>query len=288
MPSTGHLKISDSGMNEPPNYKNPPVVETILGVQFDPVPKLTNAHLGAFWKTLDSNVWSRDIQDVPPLEPAFEKFVEQGQWGGFGLNLRLTQDPSSRLQIKNSNADRMIQVQNERIHFNWLGLDGGTYVRYPALRDGFRDTLHQFQRFLEDEGLGVIRPNQWEVTYVNHIPKGTVWNRVDDWHFCGLIGNIPTYPDLIEAENFRGDWHFVIPNQRGRLHIEWKHARRSVSDRQEIVVLNLTARGPLKPEGAGVDEILIGIDLGRKTIVQTFVRIMSDEANAFWGIDHAN
>lgn len=275
-------------MNESPTYKNPPVVETILGVQFDSLPKLKNAHLGAFWKTLDSGVWSGDIQDVPALDPAFEKFGEQGQWGSLGLNLRLTQDPSSRLQIKNSNADRMIQVQNGRIHFNWLGQDGASYARYPAIRDGFQETLQRFERFLQDEGLGVIRPNQWEVTYVNHIPKGTVWNVVGDWRFCSMIGSIPTYPDLIEAENFGGDWHFVIPNQRGRLHIEWKHARRSASDRQEIVVLNLTARGPLKPEGAGVDEVLAGVDLGRKTIVQSFVRIMSDEANAFWGIDHAN
>jgi hypothetical protein len=36
-----------------PDYERPPVVETVLGVQFDPLPDLCNAHLGAFWGTLE-------------------------------------------------------------------------------------------------------------------------------------------------------------------------------------------------------------------------------------------
>lgn len=274
-------------MDELPNYKSPPVVETILGVQFEPIVGLRNAHLGAFWKSLDLREWS-DIQDVPPLEPAFERFGEQGQWSGLGLNFRLSQDLSSRLQIKNANSNRMIQVQNGRLHFNWLGEDGSRYERYPVIRAGFQESLQQFQQFLKQEGLGELRPNQWEVTYLNHIPKGTVWNVVADWGFCRLIGELPAHKDLIEPEDFRADWRFTIPNQRGRLHVQWQHAQRSSPDTQEIVVLNLTARGPLGPEGIGVDDVLSGIDLGRQTIVQTFPRIMSDKANAFWGINHAN
>jgi uncharacterized protein (TIGR04255 family) len=274
-------------MEEFPNYKSPPVIEVILGVQFEPIAAFRNAHLGAFWKSLDLQEWSL-IQDVPPLEPTFERFGEQGQWGGLGLNLRLSQDSSSRLQIKNATTNRMIQVQNGRLHFNWLGEGGNPYDRYPVIRAGFEQALQQFQQFLTQEKLGHLRPNQWEVTYLNHIPKGTVWNAVEDWRFCLLIGNIPTYQDLIEPESFRADWHFTIPNQRGRLHVQWQHAQRSTPDTQEIVVLNLTARGPLGPEGIGVDEVLSGIDLGRQTIVQTFPRIMSDKANAFWGINHAN
>ena len=240
-------------MNELPNYRNPPVVETILGVQFEPLPKLRNAHLGAFWKTLDVGEWP-DTQDVPILEPAFERFGDQGQWGALGLGFRLSNDASTRLQIKNTSSDRMIQVQNGRLHFNWLGADGSRYERYPVIRTGFQETLQQFQRFLEQEGLGEVRPNQWEVTYLNHIPKGTVWNVVEDWRFCRLVGNIPAFPDLIEPENFQGDWRFEIPKQRGRLHVQWQHARRSTPDSQEIVALNLTARGPLNPQEIGLEQ----------------------------------
>jgi len=41
-----------------PDYVNPPVVETILGVQFERLPAFKNAHLGAFWKTLDTREWA--------------------------------------------------------------------------------------------------------------------------------------------------------------------------------------------------------------------------------------
>ena len=41
-----------------PDYEHPPVVETVIGVQFDSLPELRNAHLGAFWKTvLDTGEW---------------------------------------------------------------------------------------------------------------------------------------------------------------------------------------------------------------------------------------
>lgn len=35
-----------------PSFERPPVIETMLGVQFQPLPALRSAHLGAFWKTL--------------------------------------------------------------------------------------------------------------------------------------------------------------------------------------------------------------------------------------------
>lgn len=182
----------------------------------------------------------------------------------------------------------MLQVQNGRLHFNWLGESGGPYARYPGIRTGFEQAVQRFQEFLKQENLGELRPNQWEVTYLNHIPKGTVWNAVIDWNFCRLVGDLPTYQELIEPESFRADWHFVIPNQRGRLHVEWQHAHRTSPDPKEIVVLNLTARGPLNPEKIGIETILAGVDLGRQTIVKTFQKIMSDEANAYWGIEYAN
>ena len=98
-------------------------------MQFDRLPGFKNAHLGAFWKTLDAVEWPV-IQDVPTLPPQFERFEKAARWAK-GIQLQLTQDPASRLQIRNKDGDRMIQVQNGRLHFHWLGERGGDY---PALR----------------------------------------------------------------------------------------------------------------------------------------------------------
>lgn len=124
--------IPDTKERHPlPDYDNPPVVETVLGVQFDRLPGFKNGHLGAFWKSLDADEWPV-VQDVPPLSPQFERFDKSANWAQ-GIQLQLTQDPACRLQIKNKDGDRMIQLQNNRLHFNWLGEGGGRYPRYDRV-----------------------------------------------------------------------------------------------------------------------------------------------------------
>jgi uncharacterized protein (TIGR04255 family) len=268
-----------------PVYASPPVVETILGVQFDRLPGFRNAHLGAFWKTLDVSKWPT-VADAPPLQPQFERFDEAAamQWGK-GSQLQLTAVPPGRVQITNQEGNRMIQVQNGRLHFNWLGQNAPEYVRYANIRAGFEDVLNDFLRFADAEKVGKFQPNQWEVTYLNHIPRGTVWNTPADWNFFSLLSGIPRLDELVEGESFDGEWHFVIPEKRGRLHIQWRHGVKHGDDEQEIIVLTLTARGPIS--GASPASILEGLDVGHNTIVRGFEALMSDTANEYWGLEHA-
>ena len=268
-----------------PDYDKPPVVETILGVQFDPLLSFKNAHLGAFWKSLDAKVWPT-VQDAPPLPPQFENFVESAQWVR-GIQFQLTQEVAIRVLIKNSDGNRMIQAQNGRFHFNWLGEDGAQYPRYPKVREGFVTALRSFISFVGEEKLGEIKPNQWEVTYLNHIPKGTVWNSPDDWGFFRPLRAVPGIKDVVQSESFGGEWHFTIPDQKGRLHVSWQHTIKVEPNKNEIVVLTLTARGPLAGTSQPVDAILEGVDLGRKTIVRSFAGMMTDEANKYWGLKDA-
>jgi uncharacterized protein (TIGR04255 family) len=270
-----------------PDYANPPVVETVLGVQFDRLPGFTNAHLGAFWKTLDAGQWPA-ASDAPSLKPQFERFTEAARWAR-GLQLQLTPIPPGRVQITNRDGNRMIQVQNGRLHFNWLGSASDNYPRYETVRSGFAEALGKFTGFVAQADAGQFQPNQWEVTYINQIPHGTVWNTAADWTFFQPLRGVPTLEGVIEGEDFTGEWHFAIPGQRGRLHIEWQHALRTVADQpeQEIIQLTLTARGPLKPQEDKIQSILEGLDLGRETIVRAFAGLMSREANKQWGLKDA-
>lgn len=153
-----------------PSYRTPPVVETVLGVQFDRLAEFKNAHLGAFWKLLDGHEWPF-VVDAPLLPQRFERFSAASEWA-LGLQLMLSQDPASRIQIRNRTNDRMIQAQNGGLSFNWLGADGNKYPRYTSIREGFEFATNQFVLFLDQEKIQGFRPNQWEVTYVNEIPKG--------------------------------------------------------------------------------------------------------------------
>jgi uncharacterized protein (TIGR04255 family) len=271
-----------------PDYANPPVVETVLGVQFDRLPGFTNAHLGAFWKTLDVAEWPT-VSDAPPVQPQFERFNDAAKWAR-GLQFQLTPIPPGRVQIKNRSGDRMIQVQNGRLHFNWLRNTGADYPRYENVRAGFVDSYQRFIGFVDQSDVGQLQPNQWEVTYINHVPLGTVWNSPNDWTFFGPLRGVPTIDGVVKGEDFTGQWHFVIPGQRGRLHIEWQHALNAMPDQpeQEIIQLTLTARGPLGSKTDVVQAMLNGLDLGRETIVRTFAQLMSDSANNYWGLKNAS
>lgn len=266
-----------------PTYERPPLVETILGVQFDPLRSFRNAHLGIFWKRLGPS-WPF-VEDAPPLEPQFERFTEEDKWKGLGLSLSLSQVPQGRMQIRNSSKDRMIQVQNGRLIFNWLRQENAKYPRYEAIRDEFKSYWDQFVAFVSEEGIGEVKPNQWEVTYLNHIPRTTVWNSVHDWDFLGAIARTTSLDEVVALESLAGQMLCTIPENRGRLHVSWQHGRTEASS--EVMVLNLTARGPVQAETNGTAAPFSGLDLGRRVIVRAFEKLMSKEANTFWGLKHA-
>jgi hypothetical protein len=267
-----------------PSFDRPPVVETVLGVQFRPLEKLRNAHLGAFWKCLGAD-WPTVI-DAPPLEPTYELFGEAAMWVLPRGGLRLTSDPAARLQIRNKTNDAMIQVQNGRFHYNWLGQGCVEYTRYKNIRPQFDQKLRKFEQFLSDEAVGELAPDQWEITYVNHLPKGTVWHGPADWPdlFVGLPG-IWARPTVVRLESLGGEWHFEIEPQRGRLHVGIAHTRAAASDGGELLRLVLTARGSAADDRS-LDE---GLNLGRRAIVMTFKQMTSTAAHRYWGLkdEHA-
>ncbi len=276
-----------------PSFRKPPVVETVLGVQFDRIPGFKNAHLGAFWKHLlahpvgvsNGDHWEK-VDDVPPIEPVIERFDDDQAWSQFQPALRLTQDASTRLQIRNSSGDAMIQIQNGRLHYNWIGQPGKDYRRYKIVRPLFDAVYDLFKQFLSDNGLSDLHVNQWEVTYVNHILKDTVWTMPSDWPklFVGLPG-MWANPTQVSLESFAGAWHFEIPPKQGRLHVDLKHARSTEPEGSELLRFTLTARGPASDDGSGAMPLSEGLDLGRKVVVDTFCDITSADAHKYWGLE---
>lgn len=263
-----------------PDYGSPPVVETVVGVQFKALPMMTNAHLGVFWQSLGREEWPT-VVDAPPLPGQEERFSPEAHWGK-AFRLQLTQSPSSRIRITNRDGTRMIQLQNGRLHLNWLGAGGDQYPRYHTVRAEFIRCLRRLLEFVQSAELGSVEADQWEVTYVNHIPRSSVWESPADWNFFKPLNGVPTIDGLIEAESFSGEWHFVIPGQRGRLHARWQHAHPGGGQGAELIRLDLTARGAVARSSDVETSIICGLDLGHSTIVRSFRHLMSDRANQEW------
>lgn len=269
-----------------PAFRKPPVVEVVLGVQFNRPPAISNAQLGAFWKHL-SGKWP-NVSDANPIEQAFERFGAEHVWSSIGGSIKLSQEQVRRLQISNADRTRMIQVQSNRFHLNWRGYEGGAYPRYGAIRPEFDALWKEFRDFLSRESVGDVIANQWEVTYVNHIPKGSVWTRADDWR--GVIVGLPipaTSPDpMLSLDSFNGEWHYVIGDEAGRVHVNILHGRTAdiAGSRPEIEILRvmITARGPIGDttrKGLSLDH---GLDLGHEAVVRCFAGITSEKAHQFW------
>lgn len=278
------------------DYERPPLVEVVGGIHFRPLRPFRNAHLGLFWDYLGREAWPL-VNDAPFLPPIWEALDESTKsWGR--VNLRISQEVETRLQIRNADATRMVQLQNGTLYLNWFG-QGSGYPRYPKIRAEFVQLLETFGDFLRRFELGEFVPSHWEIIYVNMIPKGTVWSEPKDWRFCKLLGWDANLEGIASPETFNGAWRFALPEARGRLYVEWeciKWRRTSAQNtgptehagdvEEDAIRLQLTARGPLErheTQEQNVQAALHGLDFGRQAIVRSFHAMMSDEANRYWG-----
>jgi len=92
-----------------------------------------------------------------------------------------------------------------------------------------------------------------------------------------------TQSTTAQIEGFEGQWHYEIEPQLGRLHVDAHYGRKSMPDGPEVIILRLTARGPISDnptEGLALDE---GLNRGRLTIVKMFTELTSEEAQDYWG-----
>jgi uncharacterized protein (TIGR04255 family) len=266
-----------------PEFENPPVVETALGVQFAPTPGMTSGHFGWYWKSCLDESWTKTAE-APPLPDQFERFGEKRSWSLPVPQFKIVMENPIRLQIISESDDRVIQLQNSRFIYNWRKKEA-RYPRFDVLYPEFMEKLQGFRDFLRTAGLEDISPNQWEITYVNNIPKGELWNSKEDWHnvLPGLYLP-PRQLGLVRLEGITGEWHFEIVPQRGRVHVSGQHAKR-VETGEEVLQFQLVARGPIEQEEPGRD-LASGLRLGHRALVQTFVNLSSDAAHRHWGIRH--
>lgn len=171
----------------------------------------------------------------------------------------------------------MIQLQNGRLVLNWQRLGGSEeYPRWTSVESEFKAAMSELRAFAAAEHLGTMEPNQWEVTYVNHLARGRDWQTPQDWPklLPGVVGTT----SLVTAgalESIGSRLHCALPGEAGRLHIELTHGYSGPGDDAiELLVLQLTARG-------GVDatrDLAAGLALGREAIVRSFTEITGIQA----------
>jgi uncharacterized protein (TIGR04255 family) len=271
-------------MAENIKFGAPPVVETALSVQFNALAGFTAAHAGWFWKDYveklgdgPSKEWKQVIETVS-IPEQFEKFGAEEVWVP---PVSLVQGlMSPRIQIIRGDGERMVQLQNNRFILNWRKF-ASAYPSYETLLPEFRNMLSAFESFCSESGFGAPVYNLWELTYVDQMKKGTMWDSARDLSriFPALamppvsVRHAPPSDD----ERVSADWRFSLANQRGRLYIQLRQARLPLSN-EEVIQLTTTARGPVN-ESQSWEQ---GLNLGHESLREMFFAITSPEAQEFW------
>jgi len=263
-----------------PDFDDPPVVETVLSVQFEPLPLVQTAHLGLLWN--EYRPFFPKSEEGLALEPVIERFPENPM-ARVGLRFRALESfPIPRIWFTNEMGNEMIQVQNDRFIKNWRkGEERDQYPHYDeTIRPHFDRDFGIFLAFLEKNKLGTPHVNQCEVTYVNHILAGHGWDRFGEvdklFTFWRSEDGTPPGP----PEDLRLHVRFVIRDKEGlpvgRLHVDVQPAVRT-SDHHPMYVMHLTARGQIG-DSVGF------FDIGREWIVTTFKRLTTNSMHKIWRI----
>lgn len=260
--------------NELPHFEAPPVVETVLGVQFDRLAGFSPVMAGVFRERHLGESWRYD-STVQRLDE--DKYEERLPFTPKGLRIVTPPLDDVRVRLVNSNDDRMLQLQSTWFLYNWRFIEQ-QYPRYDVLRPEFDSYREAFGHFVNTENLGILKPTLWEVTYVNHIPRGGLWETPKDWERIvpGIFDGVGAVSSAeVETGNFTIAMH--LKNVEGRITVKIQHAQIG-DDKREALDLRFTARGPIDSNHSLED----GLDGGRAAIVKSFTEITSRHAHEHW------
>jgi len=268
-----------------PDFERPPVVEVVLSLQFEPLTKLQVQHIGFLWSMFKDRF--PNVETKPPLDPVMEMFEQRPtrpsvrfQVGEFPL--------FPRVWFVSSSGSELLQVQTDRFIHNWRKTgEQPDYPRYDRIREDFHRELETFVTFLADNTLGELKPNQCEITYINHIPVGDgLSSHGDANRILKPLRDNFRLPFLSAPEVTRFSTRYVMQRENedngkpfGRLYVDMNPA--FDAQQKPLFVLNLTARAI--PARQDIESAMSCYDIGRKHIVCTFDAITSESMHNVWG-----
>ncbi len=253
------------------SYEKPPIIEVACGIQFEPIQGFKAPHSGLLWTRFGDEYPNCEHAAPIGLNPAtFETAT--------GL-------PLPRIWFITKGGSNLIQVQNDRFHFNWRKRSQGeAYPRFDTVLHSFKKNFGIFAELIKESGLGPINPIECELLYINHIPKE------DGWESAADTQNI--LPDLAwrsikkrflkEPLSIGWQTSFALPEDCGRLNVSLQQGERQ-SDKLPILRLEFVARG--LGEDKSPDALWEWFELAHKWIVFGFADLTNPKIQKeVWGL----
>ena len=189
--------------------------------------------------------------------------------------------PLPRVWFIHRNENELIQVQRNWFLHNWRKMrPDDEYPGYEKIFGNFENYLSHFQAFLAEENLGALVPRQYELTYIDLIPRAQGWENPKDL--------AKVFPNLLSGtgqsillDNVIGiNWQTILglPNGLGQLMLLIRNAQR-LSDNQPLLQIEFKALSnrPYQP-------MQVWFQTAHNTITQLFSNLVSDEIQEkLWG-----
>ena len=262
-----------------PSFKNPPIVELALGVQFEDLPAFSPLHLGCWWQKIRKEFPQCSQQKILP------KVVEPKDLSkGVGITIQFsTTPPNNRTWLLNDTGTKLIQIQDDRFVYNWRKRDNSDYPRYNAIKKEFLELLASFNHHLKSEKLGEVKPNICEITYVNHLRPNSLWKSHSEISKAVALNFEYSDSFLGEPESTNLSLsHPIIENDKtiGRLRTQINSVY-DTKTREPIIAINVSAFG--EPEKKTIDGASDFLDIGHKWTVKGFTSLTRQDAHKVWG-----
>jgi uncharacterized protein (TIGR04255 family) len=271
-----------------PKFHKPPVVEVVLGVQFQRLP-MHVGHLGLYWDRVRGQF--PQVQQQIQLPHIIERKGIQASNPSPTISFLTPAEQIPRVWIISEDHCELIQLQADRFLRNWRRYHGPA-IQYPTYdghtRPNFERDFTDFLDFAAIEKLPEPVADQCEVTYINVIRPCGVWEQFGQLGkvFKGWMAECPSVasgPPL--AVQWRAKHEVVDADGRfvGHLFLELDSAfdGGSEGEPQPVFQLQLIVRG--RPLGEGMSGVMRFMDLGHSTIVNSFAEVTTPEMQSVWG-----
>lgn len=249
-------------------FENPPIDEIVCGISFDSITELRSGHFGILWQKFRPDF--PKIEDHIPVDPISREEL---------ANLNTL--PLPRVWFLHRDENEIIQVQRNRFFYNWRKRRvNDEYPGYKKVVENFERYLSRFQEFLLEENLGDLVPQQYELTYIDLIPKG------QGWESPGNLEKIfPNLLSLTKQGIFLSDvrgigWQIILdlPNGLGEIGISIRNAQRD-SNKQEFIHMEFKAMS-----NRAYQPTIAWFEDAHNTIMNLFCNLISNEIQEeFWG-----
>jgi len=251
-----------------PDFENPPVVETVLGVQFAPVPGLTPLHFGLFWHAMRTEFPTSEIKE-PLLDLA-------------SLGAPITTFPI-RAWFHDAAKVYLVQLQNDRLILNWRkkdSEDGVVYPHYDVIRPRFHAILERLSAFLVQEGLAPLTAMLCEVTYIDHISDSDIKDVAERGGelFKYWSGGPTDY--LREGTTTSFSVAVTMPNQIDSVTLQMQPVRDLAS---AALIQQLRFSALCRPVSNTTADILDALDRAHDLEVRAFLEFTSEQLQERWG-----